>query len=188
MPQPQDFTIVQVRDGRSIAKRVPLVFHPSNSVRPNDKIRIVQHPKGSPKSEAEGKVLSIEGDGQLHYDADTLPGSSGSPVLDKDWNLVGIHHAGHNGHEKYNIGTTVVQMYSAMPRGLRDNPVSKPPGRPHAETPQAQKPTAKSPQADQPLEDMSLSELKARAQALGITDPDGHKGHKQTWIDAIENS
>jgi hypothetical protein len=33
---------------------------------------------------------------------------------------------------------------------------------------------------------MSLVELKAHAARMGITDPDGHKGHKKTWIAAIE--
>ena len=41
--------------------------------------------------------------------------------------------------------------------------------------------------AEKPLGQMSLAELKARAGVLGITDPDGHKGHKQTWIDAIKS-
>ena len=35
---------------------------------------------------------------------------------------------------------------------------------------------------------MSLAELKAHAARLGITDPDGHKGHKKTWISAIEDT
>jgi hypothetical protein len=36
------------------------------------------------------------------------------------------------------------------------------------------------------LESMSLAELKAHAARMGITDPVGHKGHKKTWIAAIE--
>ena len=35
---------------------------------------------------------------------------------------------------------------------------------------------------------MSLAELKAHAARMGITDPDGHKGHKKTWIAAIEDT
>ena len=33
---------------------------------------------------------------------------------------------------------------------------------------------------------MSLEDLKSQAARVGITDPVGHKGHKQTWIAAIE--
>lgn len=38
------------------------------------------------------------------------------------------------------------------------------------------------------LEVMSLLELKAVAESLGISEPDGHKGRKATWIDAILKS
>ena len=34
---------------------------------------------------------------------------------------------------------------------------------------------------------MSLRELKLEATSLGITEPAGHKGHKSTWISAIED-
>jgi len=30
----------------------------------------------------------------VQYLTDTLPGSSGSPVFDKDWRLVALHHSG----------------------------------------------------------------------------------------------
>jgi V8-like Glu-specific endopeptidase len=30
----------------------------------------------------------------LQYLTDTLPGSSGSPVFDRDWNVVALHHSG----------------------------------------------------------------------------------------------
>lgn len=36
-----------------------------------------------------------------------------------------------------------------------------------------------------PLSSLSLSDLKAKAAELGITDPPGHKGHKSTWIEAL---
>ena len=34
------------------------------------------------------------GEGRVQYLTDTLPGSSGSPVFDKDWRLVALHHSG----------------------------------------------------------------------------------------------
>lgn len=30
----------------------------------------------------------------MQYLTDTMPGSSGSPVFDKDWRLVALHHSG----------------------------------------------------------------------------------------------
>jgi hypothetical protein len=35
---------------------------------------------------------------------------------------------------------------------------------------------------------MSMAELKAHAAGLGITNPDGHKGYKKTWISAIQGA
>ena len=37
------------------------------------------------------------------------------------------------------------------------------------------------------LDGLSLAELKSRAEKLGITEPAGHKGHKKTWIQAINS-
>ncbi len=58
-------------------------------------VYVVGHPLGQKLS------LSIRGNGliaaneqKLHYRAPTEKGSSGSPVFDKRWDLVGLHHAG----------------------------------------------------------------------------------------------
>ena len=58
-------------------------------------VYVVGHPGGG------GLQLSIRGndlidtDGiRLHYRAPTKPGSSGSPVFDEAWQLVGVHHYG----------------------------------------------------------------------------------------------
>jgi hypothetical protein len=37
------------------------------------------------------------------------------------------------------------------------------------------------------LQGLSKDQLQAEAQACGIRDPKGHKGHKKTWIDALMN-
>ncbi len=36
-----------------------------------------------------------ESERRMHYLAPTKPGSSGSPVFDPNWQLIGVHHAGH---------------------------------------------------------------------------------------------
>ncbi|MCC7001566.1 MAG: DNA/RNA non-specific endonuclease [Gemmatimonadaceae bacterium] len=58
-------------------------------------ISIVQHPSGLPKQVAlrENRLLSIESD-FLVYQSDTAQGSSGSPLFNDSWQVVGLHSAG----------------------------------------------------------------------------------------------
>lgn len=61
-------------------------------------INIVQHPKGDRKQVVirENRLLDAR-DGAdlfLHYEADTEPGSSGSPVFNDQWEVVALHHSG----------------------------------------------------------------------------------------------
>jgi len=116
-PDPYDFTIVQVADARQVAQRPPIPLHPKQ-VKKGDTIIIVQHPGGSPKTQTTGKITSFldwQDKGDMAYTADTLPGSSGSPVFDSAWNLVGIHHHG-DGRARVNGGTSVVSMFSCISR------------------------------------------------------------------------
>jgi len=58
-------------------------------------ILIVQHPAGTPQALALGKSLGANENGsRFRYDADTLGGSSGSPVFNQKLELVALHHAG----------------------------------------------------------------------------------------------
>ncbi|MGO9207503.1 MAG: DNA/RNA non-specific endonuclease [Candidatus Limnocylindrales bacterium] len=58
-------------------------------------VNIVQHPGGRPKQVAlrDNQVIDLLDD-FLHYRADTEPGSSGAPVFNDQWELVGLHHSG----------------------------------------------------------------------------------------------
>jgi endonuclease G len=58
-------------------------------------LNIVQHPNGEPKQLAmrENKLVDLL-DNFLHYQTDTSPGSSGSPVFNDQWEIVGLHHSG----------------------------------------------------------------------------------------------
>ncbi|WP_035642731.1 serine protease [Bradyrhizobium sp. ORS 375] len=59
-----------------------------------DRVNIIQHPGGGPKQvSCLANVVVYVGGGRLQYLTDTLPGSSGSPVFDRDWNVVAVHHA-----------------------------------------------------------------------------------------------
>lgn len=58
-------------------------------------VNIVQHPSGRLKQliVQDNRLVDKPGD-FLHYHADTLPGSSGSPLFNNQWELVGLHHSG----------------------------------------------------------------------------------------------
>ena len=57
-------------------------------------VTIVQHPRGEKKQVAlrENRILDVV-ESFLHYEADTEPGSSGSPVFNDQWEVVALHHA-----------------------------------------------------------------------------------------------
>ncbi|RSD20799.1 DNA/RNA non-specific endonuclease [Amycolatopsis eburnea] len=59
-----------------------------------DFVTIVQHPKGGKKKVAlrENRVVDVL-EQFLHYETDTEPGSSGSPVFNDQWEVVALHHA-----------------------------------------------------------------------------------------------
>ena len=60
-----------------------------------DRVNIIQHPNGLPKRVSfYSNVVVFVGAGRIQYLTDTEPGSSGSPVFDKGWNVVGLHHSG----------------------------------------------------------------------------------------------
>jgi len=55
-------------------------------------VNIIQHPEGNYKQIVLGgnEVLELSQDDFL-YDADTLPGSSGAPVFNREWEIVALH-------------------------------------------------------------------------------------------------
>ena len=59
-----------------------------------DFVTIVQHPGGQKKQVAlrDNRIVD-ELEFFLHYEADTEPGSSGSPVFNDQWEVVALHHA-----------------------------------------------------------------------------------------------
>jgi endonuclease G len=72
---------------------------------PEDMINVIQHPLGREKEIVirNNQVLDLRtGNGSgdeamgpfIHYEADTEKGSSGSPVLNDQWEVVALHHSG----------------------------------------------------------------------------------------------
>jgi serine/threonine protein kinase len=95
-----DYTIVAVEPvnsrGEELAGRGSLPLVPSmGDLTVLEWANIIQHPGGDPQQVAlrDNKVVkSLEH--FIHYEADTQPGSSGSPVFNDQWQLAALHHSG----------------------------------------------------------------------------------------------
>jgi V8-like Glu-specific endopeptidase len=95
-----DFAIVGVkvssRWGTPLADRgwIPLVAE-SGKALIGEPVNVIQHPGGDPQQIAiRNNEVSDIVDDFLHYKADTQRGSSGSCVLNMQWELAALHHAG----------------------------------------------------------------------------------------------
>lgn len=88
-----DFTIVRL-GGDANSKWGAIPLKPAKAVA-GDRVIIIQHPGGGPKSIAlYHNIITYADDRVVQYLTDTMPGSSGSPVFDSSWNVVAIHHSG----------------------------------------------------------------------------------------------
>ncbi len=78
-PIPDAFPVLPV-----LGSRVPEI---------DDRVYIIQHPQGQPKKVAfQHNLVRYVGPETLQYWTDTDLGSSGSPVFDETWSVVGLHH------------------------------------------------------------------------------------------------
>jgi len=88
-----DWSAVQVA-GDPQAKWGALDLAPAQ-VKTGDRVNIIQHPSGLQKQISfYSNVVVFVGGNRVQYLTDTEPGSSGSPVFDKEWNVVALHHSG----------------------------------------------------------------------------------------------
>lgn len=91
-----DWTAVQVK-GDPSAKWGTLALSrlPEGTPKTGEEVIIIQHPGGGPKQIAlSHNAIAYADKRRLQYLTDTLEGSSGSPVFDVEWRLVGLHHKG----------------------------------------------------------------------------------------------
>jgi len=95
-----DFTVVAVRASSATLASLSSFGHcrlipvPGKALE-GEYLNIIQHPNGEPKqvSLRENKLLA-RSDDFLHYETDTLAGSSGAPVFNDQWEVVALHHSG----------------------------------------------------------------------------------------------
>ena len=96
-----DFALVAVATGADLSLKeygwCPLIGEPGKIVA-GEPINIIQHPKGEIKQVVvrENRLVDPFEGAELfyHYQADTEPGSSGSPVFNDQWEVVALHHSG----------------------------------------------------------------------------------------------
>jgi endonuclease I len=83
-------------DGVTVRSRSwnPLIEQ-TGKVLVGERVNVIQHPGGQPQQLAlrENQIVDLLEE-FIHYVSDTRQGSSGSPVLNDQWELVGLHHAG----------------------------------------------------------------------------------------------
>jgi endonuclease G len=94
-----DFALVAVAE---TGTRLPLrgfgwcpLFREEGKIVVGEPVNLIQHPKGELKQLTlrENRLLLLR-DLHAQYEADTEPGSSGSPVFNNQWEVVALHHAG----------------------------------------------------------------------------------------------
>jgi endonuclease G, mitochondrial len=99
-----DFSLVAVASAASTGQALadygwcPLIKE-EGKILVGQPINIVQHPRGEMKQVVirENLLLDLIDEADLpfaHYEADTEPGSSGSPVFNDRWEVVALHHSG----------------------------------------------------------------------------------------------
>ncbi len=88
----EDWTLVKVEGDVSAWGAIELK---PVKIKNLDVVNIIQHPGGGRKQLAlYHNLVTYHDDDLIQYLTDTLPGSSGSPVFDSDWNVVALHHEG----------------------------------------------------------------------------------------------
>jgi V8-like Glu-specific endopeptidase len=83
---------IPLADWGSLSLEKPAV-RPKNG----DPLNIIHHPGGDPQCVTLRRndfIRDLGKDGRFHYLTDTRPGSSGSPVFNDDWRVIGLHRAG----------------------------------------------------------------------------------------------
>jgi endonuclease G len=90
-------------------------------------VTIVQHPRGERKRVAlrENRIVDLL-ERFVHYEADTEPGSSGSPVFNDQWEVVALHHASVRAPKREEFGEYLNEgiRVSRIIKFVREQPLS----------------------------------------------------------------
>lgn len=84
---------------------------------------LIQHPEGKPKQIARKQCFistlsadAIEPKTDFGHQCDTISGSSGSPLLGKDYKVIGLHHLGFDDSGRWKAENRAVQITKVMDR------------------------------------------------------------------------
>jgi hypothetical protein len=96
-----DCTVLRLKDAPNVT--LPLASRKVRAFKPPPRMYIIGHPGGRDLelSLQDNHLLDCD-DTYLHYRTPTEGGSSGSPVFDETWNVVGLHHKGDTGMQRLN--------------------------------------------------------------------------------------
>jgi V8-like Glu-specific endopeptidase len=91
---PLDFTIIGI-EGNPGEKYGFIPLDATHPIRVGSRVNILQHPMGQHKQIActDNQVMAV-GPQVIQYLTDTMPGSSGAPVFNDNWQIVALHHSG----------------------------------------------------------------------------------------------
>jgi hypothetical protein len=99
--------------------------NPPSEVNPGEPILILQHPHGDCLKLAIDMEAGLEKNGngtRIRYTTNTLPGSSGSPCFNINWEIVALHHAGDpNYGELHKAGYNQGIPFAMILKYIRDN-------------------------------------------------------------------
>jgi V8-like Glu-specific endopeptidase len=95
----------------------------------DSRVNIIQHPNGLPKQiSIQNNFVKFASTTKLQYVTSTMPGSSGSPVFNDKWEVVGLHHAGgllpeeENSPLYYrNEGIAVQSIVNSLPQDIKSS-------------------------------------------------------------------
>jgi hypothetical protein len=130
-----DMTVAQIYDapgGTALPTPAFLTFHDLDAASLlGMHVTIVGHPEAALKKWTDGLVVDAFGD-WFTADAYSLPGNSGSPLLDDDGNIVGLIHRGptsedlitNDSVDVYSIGTASAPLDAAMAAPLPSEMIS----------------------------------------------------------------
>jgi V8-like Glu-specific endopeptidase len=92
-----DTTVLELDGLPDDTEPLPLATRlPSLSADTTPRAYVIGHPRGleQPQFSLQDNRILAFSDHLLHYRSPTEPGSSGSPVFDRHWDLIALHHAG----------------------------------------------------------------------------------------------